>query len=70
MFAYIKKKLYLCNIEIKIITTASLKPKQVPKAWARNYDNFKESLIRQQSIRCHYSSRRKPYQPGSYLQSL
>ena len=39
MFASIKKKLYLCNLEIKIITTASLKPKQVPKAWARNYDN-------------------------------
>ena len=47
MFAYIKKKLYLRTIEIKIITTASLKPKQVPKAWARNYDN-KDFEIKQE----------------------
>ena len=51
MFAYIKKKLYLCTIEIKIITTASLKPKQVPKAWARNYDNFKKQQLRERNLR-------------------
>ena len=50
MFAYIKKKLYLCTIEIKIITTASLKPKQVPKAWARNYDNDKRYTFSLQDL--------------------
>lgn len=36
-------------LEIKIITTES-QPKQVPRAWARNYDNFKRYAFSLQDL--------------------
>ena len=35
MFAYIKKKLYLCNIEIKIITIGEPEAKTSPKGMGK-----------------------------------
>lgn len=35
MFAYIKKKLYLCTIEIKIITNAEPDSKTSPKGMGK-----------------------------------